>query len=100
MGVNYQLGLFVLAAVVIWIGSNRLSKLVEFIDKTYQLGDAFGGTILLSLATNIPEIIIVVRGVQQGDTSIALGNVLGGIAMQTLLLVLFDFASRKNKAPR
>ncbi len=99
MGVNYQLGLFVLAAVVIWIGSNRLSKLVEFIDKTYQLGDAFGGTILLSLATNIPEIIIVVRGVQQGDTSIALGNVLGGIAMQTLLLVLFDFASRKNKAP-
>ncbi len=94
-----MIALFLVSAIVIWISSNRLSVIVENIDDAFKLGDAFGGTILLSIVTNLPEIIIVIRGVQNNNTSIALGNILGGIALQTLLLVLFDFASRKESKP-
>lgn len=91
--------LFIISAGLIWYFSHKLSGVVEFIDKEFGLGDAFGGTILLSIVTNLPETVIVVMGVIDGDTSLALGNVLGGIALQTLLLVLFDFAARKNPKP-
>lgn len=99
MSIIENIGLFILSGIIIWVASNRLSAIVSLLDEQFQLGDAFGGTLFLAIATNLPELVIVVRGVQQGDTSIALGNILGGIAMQTMLLVVFDFAARKNTKP-
>ncbi|MCB0538148.1 MAG: hypothetical protein KDE33_11560 [Bacteroidetes bacterium] len=87
---------FLISATIIWYCSNKLSDVVDYIDDAYKLGAAFGGTIILSIATNLPELSIVVQGVMQKDTSLAIGNILGGIAMQTLLLSLFDFAARKR----
>jgi len=87
---------FVISGIIIWYCSNKLSDVVDYIDDTFKLGAAFGGTIMLSIATNLPELSIVVQGVLQKDTSLAIGNILGGIAMQTLLLSLFDFSARKN----
>lgn len=89
--------LFLVSGLLIWHFSNKLSGVVDAIDERWNLGDAFGGTIMLSVVTNLPEMVIVVTGTLQGNTSIALGNILGGIAMQTLLLVLFDHATRKNE---
>lgn len=91
--------LFILSGLLIWHFSNKLSAVVDAIDETWGLGDAFGGTIMLSVVTNLPELVIVTTGTLQGNTSIALGNILGGIAMQTVLLVLFDHAAGK-KEPR
>jgi len=89
--------LFLFSGAVIWYFSDRLSGIVEFIADAYHLGDGFGGTIMLAIVTNLPEIVIVVTGVEKGDTSLALGNILGGIGIQTVLLVLYDFASRRNE---
>lgn len=99
LGIEKNIGLFLISGIIIWIASNRLSAVVEYIDQQFNLGDAFGGTIMLAIATNLPETVIVIRGVQQGDNSLALGNILGGIALQTLLLVLFDYASRNERTP-
>ncbi|WP_035455103.1 sodium:calcium antiporter [Algoriphagus terrigena] len=99
LSISYSIGLFVVSALIIWYFSNKLSGLVDFIDDAFNLGDAFGGTILLSIVTNLPELTIVTMGTIQGDTAMATGNILGGIAVQTLLLSLFDFASRKEKKP-
>lgn len=89
--------LFLFSGAIIWYFSHKLSSVVEYIADAFNLGDAFGGTIMLAIVTNLPEIVIVVIGVQKGDTSLALGNILGGIAIQTVLLVLYDFASRKKE---
>ncbi|MBN8675049.1 hypothetical protein PDL71_11025 [Lacibacter sp. MH-610] len=97
LSITQSVLLFLFSGAVIWYFSNKLSAIVEFIADEFNLGDAFGGTIMLAIVTNLPEIVIVVIGVQKGDTSLALGNILGGIAIQTVLLVLFDFASRKNE---
>jgi cation:H+ antiporter len=97
LSITQNVLLFLFSGAVIWYFSDRLSGIVEFIADEFKLGDGFGGTIMLAIVTNLPEIVIVVTGVEKGDTSLALGNILGGIGIQTVLLVLYDFASRKNE---
>ncbi len=45
---------------------------------------------LLAVATNLPELAIVVSASLGGDLGIAIGNILGGIALQTVVLVVLD----------
>ena len=96
---NYNIWIFIASVVLLWLFSNKLSKVVNFIDEKFKLGSSFGGTIILSVVTNLPEIAITVSGAIKGNIDIAVGNILGGIVIQSLLLVLFDFASRKEKRP-
>jgi cation:H+ antiporter len=91
--------LFLISGSLIWYCSHKLSDIVDFIDSVYGLGTAFGGTILLSIVTNLPEIAITMNGAMKGEMELATGNILGGIAIQTVLLVVFDFASRKEHSP-
>ena len=53
-------------------------------------GEAVGGLILLAFATNLPEIAIVVSAAASAHLGIAIGNILGGIAIQTVVLALMD----------
>jgi len=96
---NYSIWIFVASVVLLWIFSNKLSKVVNYIDDQFKLGSSFGGTIILSVVTNLPEIAITISGAIKGNVDLAVGNILGGIVIQSLLLVLFDFASRKEKKP-
>lgn len=96
---NYSIWIFIVSVVLLWLFSNKLSGVVNFIDDKFHLGSSFGGTIILSVVTNLPEIAITVNGAIKGDIDLAVGNILGGIVIQSLLLVLFDFASRKEKKP-
>lgn len=99
IGFQPSIWIFIVSAGLLWIASNKLSKVVNFIDTTFHLGSSFGGTVILSVVTNLPEIAITVNGALKGDTDLAIGNILGGIVIQSVLLVLFDFASRKEKKP-
>ena len=82
--------IFAGAAVGVWFAGIRLSDATDVLSKKYGLGEALGGLILLALATNLPEIAITATGAIKGDVSVAVGNVLGGIALQTVVLVLLD----------
>lgn len=96
---QYSIWIFLVSIILLWIFSNKLSAVVNFIDDEFNLGSSFGGTIILSIVTNLPEIAITVNGAIRGEIDLAVGNILGGIVIQSLLLVLFDFASRKEKKP-
>ncbi|WP_157962269.1 sodium:calcium antiporter [Winogradskyella aurantiaca] len=96
---NYSIWIFLTSVILLWVFSNKLSKVVNFIDDEFKLGSSFGGTIILSIVTNLPEIAITVNGAFKGNVDLAVGNLLGGIVIQSMLLVLFDFASRKEKKP-
>lgn len=68
----------------------RLSNSTDILSKRFGFGEALGGAILLAVATNLPEIAIVVTAAIAHNLGIATGNILGGIAIQTVVLAALD----------
>jgi len=90
--------IFVLSAVVIWGAGTKLSDYTDVLAERLHLGEALGGVVLLAVATNLPEIAITVSAALSGQIEIAVGNLLGGIAVQTVVLVVLDaFGVRSGK---
>ena len=93
------LSIFAAAAAAVWIAGIYLSNATDVLADRFGMGEALGGLILLSIVTNLPEIAITVSAALQGDLGIAIGNILGGIAIQTVVLVVLDlFGLGKNDA--
>ena len=98
MGLGGLLAVFGAAAAVTWVAGVFLSKATDILDDRLGLGDAVGGLLLLGLAGSLPELAITASAALSGDLALATGNLLGGIAIQTLVLVFLDATSRR-KAP-
>jgi cation:H+ antiporter len=79
--------IFILGAGAIWIAGVKLSNTTDVLSQRFGFGQALGSVILLVLATNLPEIAITVSAAWSGDVGVAVGNILGGIAIQTVVLV-------------
>jgi cation:H+ antiporter len=94
-----QLALFVVSAGIIWYAGIKLSDTTDVLAERWHLGSAFGGLIMLALATNLPELAITVSAAAAGQLDVAVGNILGGIAIQTVVLVVLDVAGSRPRAP-
>lgn len=81
---------FVVAAVFVWLAGIRLSNSVDALSHRLGFGEAVGGAVLLAVATNLPELAIVVTAAIAHNLDIATGNILGGIAIQTVVLAILD----------
>jgi cation:H+ antiporter len=86
-------------AAVIWGAGIRLSNATDVLDDRLHLGSALGGVVLLAVATNLPEIAITVAAAAADNIGIAIGNILGGIAIQTVVLVALDAFGGRHRAP-
>ena len=91
--------IFVVAAAAIWMAGIQLSNTTDVLASRLGLGEALGGVILLAIATNLPEIAITVSAALQHNLGIATGNILGGIAIQTAVLVVLDAFGVGGKYP-
>jgi cation:H+ antiporter len=91
--------IFGVSAVVIWFAGIKLSKTADILTSHFGLGEALGGLILLAIVTNLPEIAITVSAALQNNLELAIGNILGGIAIQTVVLVLLDVFGLGKKDP-
>src|SRR3954449_3262596 len=67
-----------------------LAGTVDTLDGRFGWGDDVGGAVILGIVTSLPEIAIVVSAAASGNLELATGNILGGIAIQTVVLVLLD----------
>ena len=90
--------IFAVAAGAIWVAGVHLSRSTDVLDTRLGLGEALGGAILLAIATNLPEIAIVVSAALSHSLGIAIGNILGGIAIQTVVLVILDITIGREAA--
>jgi cation:H+ antiporter len=90
------LAIFAVCAGVIWIAGVKLADTTDILSSRLHLGKALGGIIVLAVATNLPELAITVSAAVAGNLGVAVGNILGGIALQTLVLVAMDIAMKEE----
>lgn len=93
------MAVFVAAAAAIWVAGIQLSNQTDVLSTRLHLGSALGGLILLAVATNLPELAITVSAALSGNIGVAVGNILGGIALQTVVLVALDAFGVRGKHP-
>jgi cation:H+ antiporter len=98
LGLVPLLLIFAAAAAAVWFAGIWLSRATDVLDMWLGLGEALGGAILLAIATNLPEIAITISAALSHELGIAIGNILGGIAIQTVVLVVLDIAVGKESA--
>src|SRR5580765_1423349 len=82
--------IFAGCAIAIWFAGIKLSYTTDILSTRFGIGEAFGGLIVLAIVTNLPEIAITVSAALQHNLELAIGNILGGIAIQTVVLVVLD----------
>ncbi|AGL16269.1 sodium:calcium antiporter [Actinoplanes sp. N902-109] len=91
--------IFLGCAAAIWIAGIKLSDTTDVLSERLHLGTALGGVILLAIATNLPEIAITASAALAHQLDVAVGNILGGIAIQTVVLVILDAAGVRPRKP-
>ena len=91
--------IFALSAAVIWVGGTYLEKYADAISDRTGLGQAFTGLLLLSTATSLPEVATTITAVALlNNPTLAVYNLLGGVALQTAILAIADRAKRRSGA--
>jgi cation:H+ antiporter len=91
--------IFLAAAAAVWIAGISLSNQTDVLSTRLHLGTALGGVVLLAVATNLPELAITASAALSGNIGVAVGNILGGIAIQTVVLVVLDAFGKRGGRP-
>jgi cation:H+ antiporter len=99
LGLGANAAIFVIAAVAIWIAGTRLERTVDVVARRTGLGQAFSGMLLLAAATSLPEVATTITAVAVlHDPTLAVHNLLGGVAMQTAIIGIADAAKGRRGA--
>src|SRR5205085_7111693 len=91
------IAVFAASAAAIWMAGIALSNSTDALDRRLGLGSALGGLVLLAIATSLPELAITVSAAIRGNLDLAIGNLLGGIAIQTVVLAILDAGAGRER---
>ena len=91
--------IFLAAAAAVCLAGISLSNQTDVLSTRLHLGTALGGVVLLAVATNLPELAITASAALSGNIGVAVGNILGGIAIQTVVLVALDAFGVRERRP-
>jgi cation:H+ antiporter len=83
-------GIFLAAAVMVWIAGTRLTHALDAITVKTGWGQAFVGMLLLGGITSLPEIANTITSSVTGNPALAVNNLLGSAAINVLLLAAAD----------
>jgi cation:H+ antiporter len=89
------LTIFALSSAMIWIAGTSLAVHGDALADRLGLNKVFVGLVFLATVTELPEIVTTITAAQAGNAALVLGNMFGGITMQTAILAVADvFAVR------
>ncbi|WP_298432417.1 hypothetical protein [uncultured Jannaschia sp.] len=82
------------AGTGIWIGGTALAQAADDLAERLGITQALVGLLLLSVATSLPEIATTLSGAIQGEAEMVVGNLFGGVTLQTAILAVADVWAR------
>ncbi|MBO6918190.1 MAG: hypothetical protein JJ858_07155 [Rhizobiaceae bacterium] len=83
--------LFLVSAILVWTAGTRLAIYGDELSERFNLSREFIGLIFLATVTELPEIVTTVTGAMRDNAALVLGNLFGGITMNTAILAVIDF---------
>ncbi len=86
---------FVAAAIVIAWAGTKLTRAADVFADLTGIGEALVGAVLLGAMTSLAGVVTTLVAAAEGHPSLAVGNAIGGIALQTLFLAVADLAYRR-----
>ena len=87
----WNLGLFALATVFVWVAGMRMVVYGDELAGRFGLTRELLGLVFLATATSLPEIVTTLSAALKNDAPLVLGNLFGGVTMQTAILAVADF---------
>lgn len=87
---SVNLLLFALCAAGVWIAGSRLTVYADEVADRKNLAHGLVGLIFLASATELPEIVTTLTAALEQKARLVLGNMYGGIALQTTILAVVD----------
>lgn len=86
---------FTIAAAIIFVTAPYLAETADELAAVTGLGRTFFGTVFVALMTSLPEAVSTFSAVRLGTVDMAIGNVLGSNAFNTLVLGVLDLAAER-----
>lgn len=85
-------------AAVVWVAGSKLAVYADVTAERTGMSKAFMGLLLLALATSLPELATTITSALPpvADPGLLIGNLLGGVAMQTAILAVADLLLRRG----
>ena len=84
------------AAAIVVVAALWLPQVGAELARQTGLGEAFVGSLFIAVATSLPEIVVSVTAVRIGAIDLGIGNVLGSIMFNLLILGLDDVFYRQG----
>lgn len=90
---NYSLwGSFVIYSIIVGGAGWVLSKMGINIAATTGLSEGLIGGVFTAVSTSLPELVIAITAVRLKSLTLAVGDIIGGNAFDTLFIAVSDFA--------
>ncbi len=87
---RYVYGNFALHALIVMLAATYLPLVATHIAASTGLGDTYVGSILVAIATSLPEVVVSREALKLGAVDLAVGNVLGSNLFNMAILALDD----------
>lgn len=85
------------AGSAVWWAGGRLSRDADDLAAATGLGRVLVGALLLGVVTSLPEMATTVTAGVLGNPRLAVGNLMGGVALQVVVLAVADVVESKRR---
>ncbi len=85
-----NIAIFAATAAGVWVAGHGLARDADEFARRTGLGSAFVGLVLLATVTSLPEIATTITASVSAQPALVLGNIIGGVTVQTAILALAD----------
>jgi len=81
---------FIATALAVWWAGSRLTRYADAISELTGMGEAMVGMLVLGGVTSLPEIAVSVTAGLDDNADLAVSNLLGGVALQVVIIAVGD----------